>query len=155
MRLPTHERRHDAAARACRRVLKKKVQVLVYRHAPELQVLLLKRARPSREGAEDDWHPVTGNVDPHEQLRTAAIRECWEEISCEVDPQPLGMTFTYEKKGKRFHETIYAASVPADEEIELSEEHTAHAWLAVDEAMARLHFPEQRKALDALASRAR
>lgn len=134
-------------------MLRRKVQVFVYRHNPSLEVLLLKRARPSREGAEEDWAPVTGNVDAHEMIRAAAIRECWEEITCDVEPEPLALTFTYEKKGKRFHETVYAARVPADEVIELSEEHTAHEWVPVDKAEARLHWPEQKKALAALAAR--
>ena len=133
-------------------MLRRKVQVFVYRRDP-LEVLLLKRARPSREGAEEDWAPVTGNVDAHEQIRVAAMRECLEELSCELAPEPLGLTFTYEKKGKRFHETVFAAAFPKGGEIELSEEHTAVEWLAPEKAAARLHWPEQKKALDALVTR--
>ena len=134
-------------------MLRRKVQVFVHRHKPGLEVLLLRRARPSREGAEEDWAPVTGNVDAHESLRNAAVRECLEEIGCAVEPEPLGLTFTYEKKGKRFHETIYAARLAPDEEVELSEEHTGHEWVPAGKAAARLHWPEQRKALDALLTR--
>lgn len=136
-------------------MLRRKVQVFVYRKSPGLEVLILRRARPSREGGAEDWAPVTGNVEAHEQIRSAAVRECAEEIGCEVAPEPLGLTFTYEKRGKRFHETIFAASVAKDEVVELSEEHTAHAWLAPGEAAARLHWPEQKKALDALVKRYR
>lgn len=134
-------------------MLRRKVQVFVYRRNPGLEVLLLRRARSSREEGAEDWAPVTGNVDAHEQIRAAAIRECEEEIGCEVAPEPLGLTFTYEKKGKRFHETIFAASVAKDERVELSDEHTAHEWLAPDKAAQKLHWPEQKKALDALVKR--
>lgn len=134
-------------------MLRRKVQVFVYRRGPGLEVLLLQRARPSREGAAEDWAPVTGNVEAHEQIRVAAVRECGEELGVEVAPEPLGLTFTYEKKGKRFHETIFAASLPKEASIELSEEHTAHEWLAPDQAAARLHWPEQKKALAALVAR--
>ena len=134
-------------------MLRRKVQVFVYRHAPALEVLVLKRTRASKEGVAEDWAPVTGNVDAHEQIRNAAVRECAEELGVEVDPEPLGLTFTYEKKGKRFHETIFAASVPKDATVELSEEHSAHEWLAADKAAARLHWPEQKKALEALVKR--
>ncbi|HUR70309.1 MAG TPA: NUDIX domain-containing protein [Candidatus Thermoplasmatota archaeon] len=134
-------------------MLKRKVQVLVYRHAPMLEVLLLKRARPSKEGIAEDWAPVTGNVERHEELRAAAMRECAEEIACDVAPEPLALTFTYEKKGQRFHETIYAASVPADEQVEISDEHAAFEWVSLAEAEKRLHWPEQKKALAALATR--
>jgi 8-oxo-dGTP pyrophosphatase MutT (NUDIX family) len=115
-------------------------------------VLLLKRAKSDK----GDWHPVTGNVERHEDIRSAAVRECLEEIACDVAPEPLGLTFTYEGSGRtkgRFHETVFAASVAKDEEIELSEEHTAHAWLAPADAMSRLHWPDQKKALDALVAR--
>jgi len=134
-------------------MLRRKVQVFVYRRRPALELLLLKRARPSREGVDEDWAPVTGNVEAHEPIRAAAIRECAEEIACEVEPEPLGLTFTYEKKGKRFHETIFAAAVPPDEEVEISDEHAAFEWLAPDKAGARLHWPEQKKALDAVVER--
>lgn len=134
-------------------MLRRKVQVFLYRHAPTLEVLLLKRTRASKDGVAEDWAPVTGNVERHEQIRAAAIRECIEEVACDVDPEPLGLTFTYEKKGQRFHETVFAARVAPDEAIELSEEHTAHEWLAPEEAAKRLHWPDQRKALDALVAR--
>lgn len=134
-------------------MMRRKVQVFLYRHKPGLEVLLLQRARPSREGASEDWAPVTGNVERHEQIRAAAIRECEEEVSCSVDPEPLGLTFTYEKKGQRFHETIFAGRIAPDDDVELSEEHTKHEWLAPDKAALKLHWPEQKKALDALVKR--
>lgn len=134
-------------------MLRRKVQVFVYRRNPGLEVLVLKRARPSKADLAEDWQPVTGNVERHEQIRAAAIRECAEEISCDVDPEPLGLTFTYEKNGQRFHETIFAGGVPRDEVVELSDEHTAHEWLSPDKAAQKLHWPEQKKALDALVKR--
>lgn len=133
-------------------MLKRKVQVWIYRNAPTLQVLLLKRAKPDK----GEWHPVTGNVERHENVRLAAVRECQEEIACDVEPEPLGVTFTYEGSGRakgRFHETVYAARVAKDDVVELSEEHTAHEWLTPAEAAARLRWPDQKKALDALVAR--
>ena len=129
--------------------LRRKVMVFVYRNAPTLQVLLLKRAKTDK----GDWHPVTGNVDAHEHVRDAAAREVAEETGLGVDPEPLGMTFTYEQKGKRFHETTYAARVGPDDKVTLSEEHTAHEWLAPAEARGKLSWPEQQRALDLLSQR--
>lgn len=129
--------------------LRRKVMVFVYRNEPTLQVLLLKRVKTDK----GDWHPVTGNVEPHEQVRNAAMREAMEETGLDVEPEPLGLTFTYEHKGKRFHETAYAARAAPDDEVELSEEHTAHEWLAPPEARGKLHWPEQQKALDLLVER--
>lgn len=134
-------------------VLRRKVQVFLYRQKPQPQVLLLKRVKEDK-GA---WHPVTGNVEAHEPLRAAAMREAWEETGFEVEPEPLGVTFTYEvKEGRRpgrYHETAFAAKAPADEEVELSEEHTAAEWVSVDEAITRLQWPEQKRALEALVAR--
>lgn len=135
-------------------VLRRKVQVFVYRQAPAFEVLLLKRVKADK----GDWHPITGNVEPHEQLRTAAQREAWEEVSFEVEPEPLGVTFTYESKGGRrpgrYHETVYAARVgPEDGDVELSEEHSAFEWVSPEEAMKRLSWPEQKRALEALVAR--
>ncbi|HWH08267.1 MAG TPA: NUDIX pyrophosphatase [Candidatus Thermoplasmatota archaeon] len=129
--------------------LRRKVMVFLYRSAPALQVLLLKRAKADK----GDWHPVTGNVEPHEHVRNAAVREVAEETGLAVEPEPLGLTFTYEHKGRRFHETAYAARAAPDDEVTLSEEHTDHRWLAPDEARAQLSWPEQQKALDLLAQR--
>lgn len=131
-------------------MLKRKVQVFVYRHNPGLEVLLLRRARPSREGAEGggDWAPVTGNLEGREHVRQAAAREVLEETGLDTEPTPLGMTLTYEKNGKRFHETIFAARVAPGDEVELSEEHTSHEWVSAENAMTRLHWPDQKKALE-------
>ena len=132
-------------------VLRRKIQLWVYRKQPAFEVLLLKRANTEK----GEWHPITGNVEPHEQVRAAAIREAWEEITVDVEPEPLGMTFTYEggkRKGDRFHETIFAA-VTDDMEIELSDEHTEHEWVSPAAARERLSWDDQKKALDAVAAR--
>lgn len=134
-------------------MLRRKVQVFVYRHAPDLQVLVLKRTRASKDGVAEDWAPVTGNVEPHEAIPLAAVRECAEELGLHVSPEPLALTFTYQKKGQRFHETIFAARAAKDDDVELSEEHSAHEWLSPDKAALKLHWPEQQKALAALTKR--
>jgi dATP pyrophosphohydrolase len=134
-------------------VLRRKVQVFVYRQKPSFEVLLLKRAKTDK----GEWHPITGNVEAHEQTRAAAVREAWEEVTLDVEPEPLGVTFTYETKGGRragrYHETAYASAAPADDSIELSEEHTAYEWVSVEEAEKRLTWPEQKRALAALVAR--
>jgi 8-oxo-dGTP diphosphatase len=131
--------------------LRRKVQVFLYRKTPAgLQVLLLKRAKSDK----GDWHPVTGNVEPHEMILAAAFREVDEETGIEAAIAPLGVTFTYEtKQGPRkgrYHETAYAGRVEPDAKETLSEEHTAAEWLAPDAARERLSWPEQKRALDAL-----
>lgn len=134
--------------------LHRKVQVWLYRNEPSFQVLLLKRTKSDK----GDWHPVTGNVEPHEPIHAAALREAKEELGISFSCEPLGLTFTYEtKEGRRpgrYHETVFSARpTSASDKIELSEEHSEFAWLAPDEAAARLHWPEQKKALELLVKR--
>lgn len=134
--------------------LRRKVQVFLYRKTPEgLKVLLLKRAK-TEKGL---WHPVTGNVEAHEPIHAAAMREVEEETGFDVSPEPLGVTFTYElkdgaRKG-RYHETAYAARVEPGATETLSDEHTGAEWVAPGEAEKRLQWPEQKRALAALVSR--
>lgn len=134
-------------------VLRRKVMVWLYRQNPDLEVLLLKRTKKDK----GEWHPVTGNVERHEEVRQAAVRETWEEATYEVEPQPLGVTFTYEiKEGRRagrYHETAFAARVALDDEFELSDEHEAAEWVKPDAAKERLSFDDQKRALDALVAR--
>jgi len=134
--------------------LRRKVQVFLYRKTPEgMRVLLLARTKKEK----GLWHPVTGNVEPHEKIQTAAIREVSEETGFDVAPEPLGVTFTYEvKEGPRkgrYHETAYAASVEPTATEELSDEHEKAEWVSVEEAAKRLSWPEQKRALEALAAR--
>ncbi len=134
--------------------LRRKVQVFLYRKTPDgLRILLLKRAK-TEKGL---WHPVTGNVEAHEGLLNAAVREVDEETGFDVSPEPLGVTFTYElkdgpRKG-RYHETAYAARVEPGVTEALSDEHTGAEWVSAAEAETRLSWPEQKRALAALVSR--
>ena len=126
--------------------LRRKVMVFLYRRNPGLEVLLLKRTKTGK----GDWHPVTGNVEAHEAIPAAASREVLEETGLGVVPEPLGFTHTYELDGNRYHETAFASSTGKDAKVELSDEHSESAWLAPNDAMTRLHWDTQKKALEAL-----
>jgi len=79
--------------------------VFLYRRNPSLEVLLLKRKKTGK----GDWHPITGNVEAHEAIPTAAARETKEETGIGIVPEPLGVTHTYELDGDRYHETAFCA----------------------------------------------
>jgi 8-oxo-dGTP pyrophosphatase MutT (NUDIX family) len=130
--------------------LRRKVMVFLYRKTPGLEVLLLKRVKKEK----GEWHPVTGNVEPHEPIPMAAVRETSEETGLDTArPEPLGVMFTYESGRDRYHETAFAISVTPEAKVELSEEHTESAWLAPQAALERLHWPDQKRALEALVKR--
>lgn len=132
--------------------LRRKVMVFVYRTTPKFQVLLLKRVKADK----GEWHPVTGNIEAHEQVNAAAAREVEEETGIEGVLQPLGITFTFDDKarGARYHETAFSLKASEKDEVELSDEHSAHEWLDPAAAMAKLAWGDQKKALEALVKKA-
>lgn len=120
--------------------------VFLYRRTPALEVLLLKRKKTGK----GDWHPVTGNVEAHEAIPLAAARETLEETGIGIVPEPLGITHTYELDGDRYHETAFASSTTKGASVKLSDEHSESAWLSPQEALKRLHWETQKKALETL-----
>ena len=73
--------------------MKLKVQVWIYREDRQgsLEVLLL-RLKPERGGY---WQPVTGGVDPGEELSEAALREAQEETGLRFSRKPESLDFQF------------------------------------------------------------
>jgi dATP pyrophosphohydrolase len=101
--------------------------------------------------------PVSGKVDVGDAgFESAVRRELWEETGftafrsltdldwAVVFPGPEGGTW-------RLH--AFAAELDRPVDPTLSPEHDAFAWLPVDEARARLHYPDNRAAVDRLRER--
>jgi len=131
---------------------RRSVAVFVFR-AREPRFLLLHRV-PERGGF---WQPVTGRVEETdgrgtelEGLAACAAREVREETGIEdvlsVVDLALESTFTgYD--GTLFRERAFAAEVPADAVAVRSHEHDDLRWVEADEALALLHWEENREAL--------
>ena len=123
------------------------IDVYPYRlaEANEPEFLLLRRAAVVYEGA---WRMIGGKIHAGEAAWQAALRELREETGrapVSLWALPSVNTF-YEWQHDRVNLTpAFAAELDADPV--LNHEHDAYAWLAVEEAAARLRWPEQQRLL--------
>ena len=125
------------------------VDVLVVRlTADGWRVLLLRRGTGTRcTGA---WEIVHGHIEPGERPGEAALRELDEETG--LTAQSL-----YNVTSHLFHlhqdDTVQVAISfcafvnPNDDGVRLGSEHDLHEWLTLDEATARLFWPQDRRIL--------
>lgn len=136
--------------------------VLVVIHTPELQVLLLERARQP-----DFWQSVTGSKDRlDESWRDTALREVAEETGIVVGGpgvpedalQDWALENIYEIYPVWRHrygpgvthntERVFSLCVPAGTPVQLaSSEHTQFAWLPWQEAADRCFSPSNAEAI--------
>ena len=116
-------------------------------------MLLLRR---NRERGPHRWVAAGGKVQAAEAEQEAASREVLEETGLDVGMTIFGLdrSYAFERDGRTFSETAFAAPAPLDWEPRLDPvEHDGHAWFSLDEAAGRLAWPENRVALEALAQR--
>jgi len=140
------------------------LSVLVVIHTPDLQVLLLERAR--RPGY---WQSVTGSLDwPAEPLEAAAAREVREETGIDAASGRLArwnVANTFEiflHWRHRFapgvtHNTehVFGLALPAPLPVTLAtEEHTAFAWVPWPEAARKCFSWSNRDAIRMLGENA-
>ena len=136
--------------------------VLVVIHTPQLEVLLLERAR--QPGL---WQSVTGSREPEDlNLETTAWRELLEETGLvmgrltdwklvnryEIWPQWRGR---YAPDVTHNVEHVFGFLVPQISVATLDpEEHIAQLWLPWQEAMTKVFSPTNREAIGQLPQRA-
>ncbi|HEV2520368.1 MAG TPA: NUDIX domain-containing protein [Thermoplasmata archaeon] len=126
------------------------VEGYLYTRAP-FRVLLLRRP-PSRGSI---WVPVSGKVEPSDPDFESALRRELSEETGLTDPvgiTPLDWTVEFDgPDGRRWRLHGYAVELAREALPRLSEEHEAYAWVDLAEAIRRLHYPDNREALDRLA----
>ncbi|MFE5318319.1 NUDIX hydrolase [Paenibacillus sp. NPDC056579] len=103
------------------------------------QVLLLKKTY-----GDMGWSLPGGSVDPGETIHHALIRECHEELGIEV--QDIVLTGFYYHSKINAQVGIFRCSIPVEEEIKLSSEHSEYKWMYLSE-LSEVH---RIRALDAL-----
>lgn len=118
--------------------VRRKVMVVPVRITGAWEVLLLQRG-PEKGSV---WQPVTGNVEPGEDLGGAARREFEEEtgLAGQGALRPTGFVHRFDKAGpdgpRRFEEHVYVAVVRLGARVRLSREHVGSRWLPAEEALA-------------------
>ena len=108
------------------------VAILVWRAAPELEVLLLHRSRfaPDFEG---DWAWMTpgGRLEAREDAEAAARRELVEETGLVLACTRVASRVADERRGVDM--TAFVAEAPSSADVRLSAEHDRFEWVRPDE----------------------
>jgi 8-oxo-dGTP diphosphatase len=104
---------------------------------------MLSMQRASRQSAGPGlWEGVSGRVRPGEDPLDAARREVHEEtgLGVQVTERPL-VTYAAQRKGEPMTVIVFRAEHQAGE-VEISDEHDAFRWCALDE-LSELGVPER------------
>ncbi len=129
----------------------RKVQVIPYRSNGKVEILML-RTIPKRG---EFWQCVTGKIEEGESDEEAALRELKEETG--IDRGSILRvnrdihSFTFQKNGKSFSESVLAVQVKHGVKVDLShnvyDEHTAYEWVSADEAINRSVYADQKDSI--------
>jgi 8-oxo-dGTP pyrophosphatase MutT (NUDIX family)/energy-coupling factor transporter ATP-binding protein EcfA2 len=124
------------------------VEVYVIQHnGGDWRVLVLHRApTATRPGS---WELVYGKIDAGERPEKAAVRELGEETGLEVKAlYDVTVNSFYLHASQTIQMSIvFAAFVPDDSEVTISEEHQRFEWLTVEEACDRFTWPRAARGL--------
>jgi 8-oxo-dGTP pyrophosphatase MutT (NUDIX family) len=116
--------------------------------------LLLFRRPPARRSI---WVPVSGKVEPSDADYVAAVRR---EVAEETGALELRRIIDLDwhvpfrvESGETWRLHAYAVEIAPDFAPTLSSEHDAAVWVLPDEARRRLHYEDNRAAVDRLLQR--
>ncbi len=117
--------------------------------ADDWEFLVLRKSSRSRSAQAGLWQVVSGKIEAGEKFWQAALRELKEETGCvPVRFYNLEVETHYD----HFKDLIclnptFAAELPPDASVTLSDEHDDFEWLPFDEALLRLPYPNQRESI--------
>ena len=129
----------------------RKIQVIIFRKNPNLEILMLK-VIPERGGF---WQCVTGKVEEGEDEVDAAFREVKEETGISSDKVKHVLkdiySFEYLKNNRKIHETVFGFEVFPDIGIDTTKnvykEHTEYAWFSPEKAIEISSFDSQKQSI--------
>lgn len=120
---------------------------------PPIELLLFRRP-PSRGRI---WVPISGKVETSDPDFESALRRELSEETGLTDPRsivPLDWHVPFRAdNGETWRLHAYAVEVDRAFSPRLSAEHEAAEWVAPAEALARLHYPDNRDAVERLLER--
>ena len=93
------------------------------------QVLLLKATY-----ADGAWGLPGGGLDQGETIHQALIRECFEELGCDISIQYLSGVYFHSVVNS--HAFIFRCQIVEGRTIQLSDEHSEYRWFDVAELSA-------------------
>lgn len=96
---------------------------------PQQQVLLLKATYATQA-----WGLPGGAIDPGETIHQCLHRECKEELSCEIEISYL--SGVYYHSAVNSHVFIFRCELATPDSIQLSTEHSAWQWFALEQLTA-------------------
>lgn len=109
--------------------------------------LIIKRDREPYRGI---WQPVTGRIEKGEKVWQAALRETAEETGL-VPDRFYSANFIekfYDLRNEFIaHCPAFVGFIDNDANVRLSTEHCESRWVSADEAIEKVVFSEQKKAI--------
>ena len=117
-------------------------------HGDDLQILVLKRNQ--QKGG--FWQTITGGVHVGENLHNAAKREVMEEIGLsDNDARLFPTTLSYSFMGDDGYvlkEYVFGCEISDSSKIHISDEHDSFEWIPPREALNRVAWEGNKKAID-------
>jgi bis(5'-nucleosidyl)-tetraphosphatase len=141
-----------------------KVLIYLYRRTGDngVEYLLLRREPTGYAGS--IWQTVVGSVRWEEERVEAARREVFEETGLTrlKGIMAIGYVFSFPFRLPPGHQsdyapdvavirnTVFAAEVASSRMVRLSDEHVGYEWFSYEEALDKVHWPEEKEALSLL-----
>jgi dATP pyrophosphohydrolase len=112
------------------------------------EILLLRRS-DTDDRRPNEWDIPGGHTDEGEYPVEAAARETMEEAGIAVDPRDLVLVYAMtEVPRDELSVTWVFYRISVDEHaVRLSHEHSEYAWVSLEEALTKITYERQKRAL--------